>query len=150
MMDYGRRRAVLLRTKEPTLGHIQLGKICRMMGGARFWVYANNISASYRQGAEFGIAPCVIRLMRVWRIPWINYYDGDDGVTYGASLRAVLELATPKSYSYRPAYYYLPISEWGKSKGRRRYSWVAQGNELRLAWGEPLVKQVVAEQPALL
>jgi len=135
MIDYGPPRPVLLRTQEPTQGIIQLGKVCRERSGKR-WVYANNISAAYRAGQEYGVAPCVIKLMQAWGVRWIHYYDAENEKTYVSRLDALLANGAAKRYSYRPGYWYMPIRMWGKQAGQRRYEWVPANQVLTLPWVE--------------
>jgi hypothetical protein len=141
-MNYGYRRPVLLKVKEPSLGVVQLGKIARVKQAGRvleWWRYVNNISAEMRKINSFGVAPCVVRLMAEWNVPVIHYYDKDTDMTYTMRMDEFLENAgNPRRASEsRSPYYYLPRPTWHAVHGQLHYEFVPDGTFITLTWDVP-------------
>jgi len=142
-MKYGSRRPVVLQVREPSMGMIQLGKISEVYP-SKAWAYLNNISAQMRKSGEYAVAPCVVSLMRAWGVEGIYYYDKAQERTYHVRLRDLLAQGEIKAYSYRPAYWHLPVAVWYMRAGQMRSKYTE--DVLVLDW-----EQIVpVEKPAQL
>ncbi len=154
MLDYGVRRAVLLRAEEPSLKDrdgqprvVQLGKIVpvRLRSGELEWMYCNNPSAKMEKTDSFGVARCVIALLQVWDVPTICYHFG--GVYYTIGVEDVVKM---KAWAMpaRVRYFNIPLSEWNE----RAPSFIRQpiprtNAALTLDWAVPdpaVQQQIVA------
>lgn len=106
----------LLRTREPSLGNIQLGKVVQVSGR---WLYANNVSAEMHETEEFAVAPCVIEYLRENGIELIWYYSAPDHTTYTTTVADLLERGHLVARSKRrPPYYHLAVRYWRAQHGQ--------------------------------
>lgn len=137
-MSYGHRRPVLLKVQEPSLGMVQLGKITQVSTKAFVkWSYVNNISAEMRRTREFGIAPCVMRLLKDWDVDLICYWDEPQDTTWFTRPSLTEEGGQLKRYGDRSPYWYLHETKWGRWPGRVTSRYVPDGTYITLDWDVP-------------
>jgi hypothetical protein len=132
-MEYGERRVVVLKVEEPSVGTIQLGKVAWRFHDHK-WGYVNFISAEMRKTGEFAVAPCVVELMRAWKIEMIMYYDPKAKATYLTNIYTLCSEGHLVSYSYRPRYWHLAVEHWSKVDHKVESIWATE--ELLLEWGD--------------
>lgn len=144
-MKYGARREVVLEVDEPSVGRIKLGKIARRFQDGH-WVYANHISAEMRKTGEFGVAPCVLALMRAWQVDGIMYYDARTQTTFVTNLYTLCAEGKLVGYSYRPQYWHLALGEWREIPSKLGTRWATE--VMALEW-ENEAERAAAVRPTM-
>lgn len=152
MTTYGPRRPVVLQTREPSMGMIQLGKISVVYPpkpGVSYFSYLNNISAEMRKTGEYAVAPCIVDLLRDWCVQHIEYFDKESNTNYWTTPDALKRLGHLVHYGSRPPYWHLLIGHWHREMGRPSSKFARE--ILTLEWTTPeIARDTLVKQLSLI